>query len=137
MANGLLETISFALADAVLNNPLLPNGVRETCKRGKLFAALKHTMSSRRLLDIDSMAYLSFQLLLPLDSLPLVGQVVGIRDNNRRGHWRTNGPMMPDWDMATPSVLRQVARICKGPCTPRAGWHIRGTSSRYLADVGE
>ena len=98
VANGLQETIAIplALADAVLNNPLLPNGVRETCERGKGLATLQNKISSRRLLDTNIIACLSFQLLLPFDSLPLMRQGVGVWDNNRRGHARMNSPMMAD-----------------------------------------
>ena len=81
-------------------------------------------------------AYLSFKLLLPLDSLPLVGQGIGIWYNNRSGQWRTGGTMMANGEIATPLVLREVASIGEGPCTPRTGnGHIWRTSFRYLADV--
>jgi len=110
-------------------------------------------MSTRRLADVYnircqkqclqdvwqmsiSFAYLSFKLLLPLDSLPLVGQGIGIWYNNRSGQWRTGGTMMANGEIATPLVLREVASIGEGPCTPRTGnGHIWRTSFRYLADV--
>ncbi len=130
------KTITLALANTVLNNPLLPNGVRETSKRGKRFAILKQTMCNRRLADVYVFAHLSFKLLLPLDSLPLVGQGIGIWYNNRSGHWRTGGTMMANGEIATPLVLREVASIGEGPCTPRTGnRHIWRTSFWYLADL--
>ena len=39
--HGLEKTITLALANTVLNNPLLPNDVRETSERGKHFAVLE------------------------------------------------------------------------------------------------
>ena len=92
-------------------------------------------MSSRRLADVYKLTHLSFQLLLPLDSLPLVGQSIGIRHNNRSRHSRTSRPMMADGNEATSLVLREIASICKGPCTPGTGnsRHIWQTSSGYLS----
>ena len=91
-------------------------------------------MSSRRLAEVYKLTHLSFQLLLPLDSLPLVGQSIGIRHNNRSRHSRTSWPMMADGNEATSLVLREIASICKGPCTPGTGnsRHIWQTSSGYL-----
>ena len=96
-------------------------------------------MSSRRLADVYKLTHLSFQLLLPLDSLPLVGQSIGVRHNNRSRHTRTSRPMMADGNKATSLVLREIPSICKGPCTPGTGnsRHIWQTSFYYLADVGD
>ena len=92
------------------------------------------TMSGRRLADVYKLTHLSFQLLLPLDCLPLVGQSIGIRHNNRSGHSRTSGPMMADGNKATSLVLREIASICKRPCTTGTdnSRHIWRTSARYL-----
>jgi len=42
VADGLEQTISLPLADAVLNKSLLPDGVGEAIERGKRFAALQN-----------------------------------------------------------------------------------------------